>query len=303
MNQQSEPLDTDRMTADIGELIDDRLRATTVGAELRTLSAVMSEQGLDRIDLLKINVEKSELDVLLGLTSTDWPKIRQLVIEVDRKETLHPITNLLAEHGFDVLVEQDALLKRTELCYVYAIRPSAAGDQLLREQPPGAHIRPLSVPDDAILTPATLRTSLKERLPQYMIPSAFVLMERFPLTPNGKIDRHAFPEISHESTRPAARDFVGPRTETEKMLAAIWSELLDVKDIGVNDDFFDLGGQSLVAIKAVSRIRDAFEVDVSLRNLFDQPTVGGLAGTIDGLSWMSKAQAPATAGDREEIAL
>jgi acyl carrier protein len=291
------------MSADIGDLIDDRLRARTVSAELRTLSQVIGEEGLERIDLLKINVEKSELDVLLGLAATDWPKIRQLVIEVDRTETLQPITDLLAQHGFDVLVEQDELLKRTELCYVYAIRPSAAGGRLLRDQPPAAHIQPLGEPDDGPLTPTTLRAHLKDRLPPYMIPSAFVLMEKLPLTRNGKIDRQAFPAISHEPAQPAARDFVGPRTGTEKALAAIWSELLDVQHIGINDDFFDLGGQSLVAIKAVSRIRDTFEVEVSLRNLFDQPTVAGLAETIDGLSWMSKAQAPSETGDREEIAL
>ena len=302
LNQHAGPLETDRMSADIGELIDDRLRATTVGAELTTLSSVIAEQGLDRIDLLKINVEKSELDVLLGLASADWPKIRQLVIEVDRRETLQPITDLLAQHGFDVLVEQDALLKRTELCYVYAIRPSAGG-RLLKNQAPGAHIQPLRDADHGILTPASLRTSLKDRLPHYMIPSAFVLMERLPLTSNGKIDRQSFPAIAPSPAQPASRDCAGPRTATEKALSAIWSELLDVPTIGIHDDFFDLGGQSLVAIKAVARIRDVFEVDVSLRNLFDQPTVAGLAETIDGLSWISRPQGPAETGDREEIAL
>ena len=136
-----------------------------------------------------------------------------------------------------------------------------------------------------------------------MIPSAFVLLERLPLTPNGKIDRHALADASTERPVAAARGFESPRTETEKALAAIWSEMLDVENVGVADDFFDLGGQSLTAIRTVSRIRDTFAVDLSLRNVFEQPTLGGLAEIIDGLRWVSTAQTPTTSGDREEIAL
>ena len=135
LNQQDESLNDERSIAEIGSLIDDRLQATTVSAQLRTLSSVIAEEGIERIDLLKINVEKSELDVLLGLSPRDWPKIRQLVIEVDQQQNLAPITSLLEREGFEVLVEQDPLLRKTELCYVYAIRPSPAG-RLIREQAP-----------------------------------------------------------------------------------------------------------------------------------------------------------------------
>jgi amino acid adenylation domain-containing protein len=147
----------------------------------------------------------------------------------------------------------------------------------------------------------TLREYLKERLPQYMVPSAFVLMERLPLTANGKIDRQGLAALSFESAAPA-RDFVAPRTETEKALAVIWSQLLKVENMGINDDVFDLGAQSLMAMKALTQIRDAFQVSLSLRNLFEHPTVAGLAEIIDGLSWLAKAPRPAD-GDREEIVL
>jgi len=146
-----------------------------------------------------------------------------------------------------------------------------------------------------------VRLRLKDRLPQYMIPSAFVLLEKLPLNSNGKIDRLALPAVAHQvgtTSEPAV-----PQTETEKTLARIWSELLNVANVGANDDFFDLGGQSLVAIQAVSRIRDAFGVDVSLRNLFERPTIAGLAELIDGLSWMSAMPTSTDAPDREEIAL
>jgi acyl carrier protein len=155
----------------------------------------------------------------------------------------------------------------------------------------------------AIVTPPTLRKHVKERLPQYMIPSAFVLMDEFPLTANGKIDRHALPTFSSENTPPAP-DVVGPRTDTEKALAAIWADLLKVEHIGLNDDLFDLGAHSLLAITAVSRIRDVFQIDLPLRNLFERPTVAGLAEAIDALAWVAGAgQQPAAAGNREEIEL
>jgi amino acid adenylation domain-containing protein len=149
----------------------------------------------------------------------------------------------------------------------------------------------------------TLREYLKERLPQYMVPSAFVVMERLPLTANGKVDRQGLAALPLESAAPA-QDFVAPRTETEKALAIIWSQVLKVEHIGINDDVFDLGAHSLMAMKALTQIRDVFQVSLALRNLFEQPTVAGLAEVIDGLSWLAKAKAPSPAqGDREEIAL
>ncbi len=316
-NQEPETRPSEEFAAAVGDLIDSRLRAQTVTAQLRTLSSVIAEQGLERIDLLKINVEKSELNVLRGLGRDDWPKIRQLVIEVDLQGNLAPITALLEGHGFEVLVEQDPLLRKTELCYVYAIRPSA-GDagRLVRDESSGTYA-PVNLPaDGAILAPATLRAHLKARLPHYMVPAAFVLMDTFPLTTNGKIDRHALPAVSFEGTLsapPAPPSTLGAApeadagrtfTETEARLARIWTELLKVEHVGVEDDFFDLGGQSLVAIRAASRIRDVFGVDLPLRNLFERPTLAGLAEVIDGLSWAAKAQAPTPeAGEREEIVL
>jgi amino acid adenylation domain-containing protein/FkbM family methyltransferase len=303
LNQQPESAGNERVTAEIGELIDERLRAKTFTAQLRTLSGVIAEQGLERIDLLKINVEKSELDVLRGISASDWRKIHQLVIEIDLQRNLQPVTALLEQHGFEWVVEQDPLLKKTELCYVYAIRPSAARPGLIRQQAPGEHVRPVPPWKEESLTAHSLRHYLRERLPQYMIPPAFVLMEKFPLTSNGKIDRQALPAVTHESP-PAPADAARPMTETEKALAEIWADLLKVESVGLHEDFFDLGGHSLLAIRSISRIRDTFEVDVQLRNLFAQPTVAGLAAVIDGLKWLATASAPLeNAGPREELVL
>jgi acyl-CoA synthetase (AMP-forming)/AMP-acid ligase II/acyl carrier protein len=158
---------------------------------------------------------------------------------------------------------------------------------------------------DKVLTAVELRAHLATWLPDYMLPTYFVRLEKLPLTSNGKVDRQALPAFCYEHIH-AAQDVAGggPRTETEKALAAIWRDLLMVENIGINDDFFDLGGQSLVAMKALSRIRDAFEVDLPLGNLFERPTIAGLAEVIDQLAWVTKANAPVSdAAEREEFAV
>ena len=302
LNQQPGPAQNEQLSGEIGALLDERLQSRTVTARLRPLSGVLAEEGIECIDLLKINVEKSELDVLMGIAPGDWPRIRQLVIEVDQKANLAPILSLLDRHGFEHCVEQDPLLRNTELCYVYAIRPSERGG-LIRQQSADAHRVTLPRADGALLAPALLRKHLQERLPRYMIPSAFVLMEKFPLNANGKIDRQAFPDVTRENLSPVHMP-AKPQTDTERELAAIWAELLDLESVGVDEDFFDLGGHSLLAIRAVSRAREKFEVNMSLRNLLESPTVAGLARVIDGLSWLARSKMPAqSGGSREEIAL
>jgi amino acid adenylation domain-containing protein/FkbM family methyltransferase len=302
LNKDSASSNDERLSGEIEELIDSRLQTKSVSVQLRTLSTVMADEGIDRIDLLKINVEKSELDVLLGIDASDWPKIRQLVIEVDQRQHLDPILALLKNNGFEVIVEQDPLLRNTDLCYVYAIRPTAVGS-LIREQPASDHLRALPPVDDEILTPAALRRYLKARLPQYMIPSRFVLIERLPLTSNGKIDRHSLPSDATDPGVPS-QDFLRPTKQTESSLVAIWSELLNVGSLSINDDFFDLGGHSLLAMRLVSRIREVFDVDLSLRHLVERPTVSRLAEAIDGLACVMKRKEKFEVnGNREEIAL
>jgi len=127
-------------------------------------------------------------------------------------------------------------------------------------------------------TPTTneLRSYLRERLPEYMVPSAFVFMDSLPLTPNGKVDRRGLPlaELVQRG------DFVTPRTPVEKKIAEIWAEVLRVDKVGVADNFFDLGGHSLSAAQVVSRMRAFFNFDMPLRSLFEAPTVEELATII-----------------------
>jgi amino acid adenylation domain-containing protein len=128
-----------------------------------------------------------------------------------------------------------------------------------------------------------LRSLLQTKLPEYMVPSAFVTLDRFPLTPNGKLDRKALP--MPDLARPELeKAFVAPRTPIERVLADIWGEVLGLKQIGVHDNFFELGGHSLLATQVISRVRQAFEVDLPLRSLFESPTVEGMASSLLHLS-------------------
>lgn len=127
-----------------------------------------------------------------------------------------------------------------------------------------------------------LRDFLSTKLPEYMIPSAFVLLESLPLTPNGKIDRLALPQP--ESTRQElTQTFILSRNPVEEMLAGIWSHVLGVKEVGIYDNFFELGRHSLLATQIIQRSRQAFKIDLPLRCLFESPTVAKLAQKIETL--------------------
>lgn len=123
-----------------------------------------------------------------------------------------------------------------------------------------------------------LRSFVQTKLPEYAIPSTFIFLDAIPLTPNGKIDRRALPVRDIEQT--VSTSFVSPRNLTEEILVKIWSELLGVR-VGIYDNFFELGGHSLLATQIISRIRQAFQVDLPLRSLFEKPTVAELAENLD----------------------
>ncbi|MGC5287852.1 amino acid adenylation domain-containing protein [Micromonospora sp. DT231] len=132
----------------------------------------------------------------------------------------------------------------------------------------------------AAAAPDELRAHLARSLPDYMLPAVFVTMDRLPLTGNGKVDRAALPEPGTE--RPAlSAPLVQPRTPVQQQLAEIWAEVLGVAEVGLDDDFFDLGGHSMLATRAVALARERYGLAVSLRALFDAPTVGLLAGLLD----------------------
>jgi acyl carrier protein len=126
---------------------------------------------------------------------------------------------------------------------------------------------------------AELRGYVRQKLPEYMVPSAFVMLEALPLMPNGKVDRKALPEPDPLSGR-ADGSYAPPRTPVEEQLTEVWEEILSVGRVGIYDNFFELGGHSLLATRVVSQVRDVLGVELPLRSIFEEPTIAGLALTI-----------------------
>ncbi|HEX5883705.1 MAG TPA: phosphopantetheine-binding protein, partial [Pyrinomonadaceae bacterium] len=121
-----------------------------------------------------------------------------------------------------------------------------------------------------------LRSYLQQRLAEYMVPSSFVIVETLPRTPNGKVDRRALPDANSTGTD-VNETYIAPRSATERALANIWQEVLQVEKVGINDNFFGLGGHSLLLVHAQSKVSEVLRVKVSMVDMFKYPTVSALA--------------------------
>ncbi|MEP7010069.1 MAG: amino acid adenylation domain-containing protein [Acidobacteriota bacterium] len=128
------------------------------------------------------------------------------------------------------------------------------------------------------VSPEALSAAVRERLPEYMVPSAFVVLDSLPLTSSGKVDRKALPAPEWQGSE---ESYQAPRTPVEEILAGIWADLLGLDRVGANDHFFALGGHSLLATQVMSRLRNVFGVEIPLRDLFESPTLSGLAARVE----------------------
>jgi len=175
---------------------------------------------------------------------------------------------------------------RVELGEIEAVlgqHPAVQGTVVVaREDAPGdKRLVAYVIPDpDQVTGTSELRRFLQAKLPNYMVPSAFMMLEALPLTPSGKVNRRALP--APERGRPEMEgDLVAPSTPVEEMLAGIWAGILGLERVGVHDNFFELGGHSLLGTQVISRVRKAFQVELPLRKLFEMPTVAGLSERIE----------------------
>jgi acyl carrier protein len=226
-----------------------------------------------RSEHLKIDVEKAELDVLLGINDDDWPRIDRLLLEVhDLDGRLGTIENMLRQRGYGVETKQDKDLAGTCMYTVFARAvdrslPSRVTATTRRERPYHNQAKFL---DD-------VREHLRLRLPGYMVPARLHAVELIPLNGSGKADVSA---LVIANPTPGGEE---PRNRTEIDLRDIWAELLcvDAETISIDDNFFRNGGDSLGAITMVSIVMRKFAVDVSMDAVFEQPTIRALARRID----------------------
>jgi acyl carrier protein len=158
--------------------------------------------------------------------------------------------------------------------------------------------------NDPTCATQSLREFVKRQLPDYMIPAYWLILDNLPLTSNGKIDRLALPLPNPELHRSV--DYVAPDNPTQEAIAAIFGQVLKLEKVGINDNFFEIGGNSLQATQVISRLRESFALELPLRRLFEQPTVADLALAVTDIhATLQKLQAPIDnlSGDREEIEL
>jgi amino acid adenylation domain-containing protein/non-ribosomal peptide synthase protein (TIGR01720 family)/FkbM family methyltransferase len=258
---------------DMSELLTDRLVTQKYACKLKTLTQIIEENHIDRIDYLKIDVEKSEMDVLNGIAGKDWSKIRQIAIEVhDVGGRLDQICGLLESHGFVIGFKQNAYLENTGLYDVYAIsRETLARPYRKAEKNKKAQIRTPELVSD-------IKEFLLNELPAYMIPSQVVALDSFPLTANGKIDKKNLPD-PEEAGSASVKEYIAPGTEIERELISACKQVLKKERIGLQDDFFTLGGDSIKSIQIVSRLRQSGYV-ITIQDIMRYPLISDMAGRV-----------------------
>ncbi|WP_330240522.1 amino acid adenylation domain-containing protein [Streptomyces sp. NBC_00525] len=256
---------------EVSDVLADRFAPETAQVTLRRLSDVLAETDVTRVDLLKIDVQRAEFDVLRGIDAADLARVEQVALEVHDDTGREPdgrvaqIEEYLRSHGFDVVTEQDELLAGTDRYAVYAVRPRYREDTRAVAEPP------LAVPDAALL-----RQWVAQRLPEPFVPADIVFLDELPLTANGKIDRNALPVPGRQD-----RVVTAPTTATERALLAVWEEVLGRTGIGIDDDFFALGGDSIRAIR-LRAVAGRAGLRFPLRTVFRAVTIRALAAEIAG---------------------
>lgn len=203
-------------------------------------------------------------------------KLRGFRIELGEIEAV--LTQHPAVQEAVVVVREDVPSEKRLVAYVVADKVTGGQGDRVNDDEGG--LLSLGIISGSPVTLSNLRGYLQQTLPDYMLPSAYVLLNALPLTPNGKVDRIALPAPDVADWR-LMQPYVAPQTASESALATIWSAILRVDQVGMNDNFFELGGHSLLATQVASRLNETFGVEIPLRTLFEQPTIAGLAIKIE----------------------
>jgi amino acid adenylation domain-containing protein/FkbM family methyltransferase len=269
------------------ELLEGRFEERRERCRLRRLTEVMREEGVEWVDLLKVDVQRAELDVLRGLEDEEWERIGQVVMEVhdgagtESEGRVEAVRELLEREGFEVAAEQDELLEGTDRWNLYGVR---RGYEEARAAAVAARARVEAKEfegeeaAEAGVEAGELKAGVARELPEYMVPQAIVVLDTLPLTRNGKVDYAGLPEPEASGSEEGYEE---ARTPIEELLCGVWASVLRLDRVGVTENFFELGGHSLLATQLISRVREACGVEVSLRSLFESPTVEGLAAVVE----------------------
>ncbi len=286
--------DSAELLTSIDDLLAGRFEGESYDCRLRPLSTFFAEHGIEHVDMLKVDVQRAEMEVLNGLGEHDWQKIDRVVMEVHDAAgqatagRTREIEALLDSYGFDVIVEQEEVLAGTDRYNLYAVRrgcpASGLGWSDERAGMSGVEL------DARALSGSELRDFLKEHLPEYMVPASFVLLDALPLTRNGKVDRAALPPPQEK--RDVASTYQMPRTPQEQALAEVWQQVLGVDQVGIHDNFFELGGDSIrsIQIRAAALERG---LSFSTQQLFIHQTIEKLASHL-APAQLATAESPRT---------
>ena len=275
----------DDPVSNAGQVIDDLLKSRFEQQEItcrtRTISQMIEEEGVESLDLLKIDVQKSEMDVLLGIADEHWKIIKQISMEVhDNDGRLQEVVDYLTSHGFRIMTLQDELLEGTDRYNLYAVHEEVpeqeSADPVLGPESMSADL----VPQLCAVNNESFRKFCEKRLPAHMLPNKFIFCEQLPINAMGKILRGELDAKSYVDES-EAKPLVTPRNLIESKLLGIWTTVLKHEQIGVCDNFFDLGGHSLLAIQLVSRIRKEFNIELPISVIFDNSTIEQMAKFIE----------------------
>ena len=269
----------------VKQMIDGVLGDTFEGVEYETqltsISDAMRETGVNKIDLLKIDAEKSEWDILHGIQDDDYPKIKQIVMEVHEDVeadnfNMDRIVQLLEKKGYYTIFDQPVVGSTDYM--LYASRTPLSKDFI-------SQIPALPILKTSLMTKMEVEGFLKGKISLNWLPAGFVFLTELPRTSTGAIDVEKLPALDLGNITGSTGTYIMPRTPTEEKLASIWAELLGYERVGIYDDFFELGGHSLSVTQLLSRVCETFSVNIPMRVFFMNPsgriTIADLARIVE----------------------
>ncbi len=251
------------------QLVANRLESEVFNVKTIRLSDFFKKNNINKVDLLKINIEKAELEALEGIDDHDWSMIEQVVVEIhDFDNALEKVKSILTPHNFNIKIDKDWSLDESQnIYYLYATKSDTHNEIATKiVHPP-------------IITVSEIKTFCETHLPRHMLPAEYVFIENFPLTYNGKIDHKKLLKI-HQHQPCAESNNEVFKGDAEQTIHSIWCSLLGKNSISRNANFFDIGGHSLLLAVLHNELNKNFDTDITLVDLFEFTSIKSQATRI-----------------------